>query len=434
MCVIALLAFHIVHPLLTFHTVHPLLTRHTVHPSKKHIYLDARNNSNAYARNPRCTQNVTLIANFAFTADMPCTALFELTFGSIITHLPELEHCPKVFVFDGYHEPLHNRQYHEFVRNVGLLGISNLVMLKLHKKVGLLESFQHGLALVNSPLVLVWQPDLMLFQRPQDWARIRQKLLDDDSAVTRSAIRMRDVHFQFHERDDDEMHHTPLNFSDFNAYGGAYCDQLHLATVSFYKDFIFPKIYSAKIPPSGDLGVWGPGGPFMEGYGAEYINHTSVSYYPTNGRCLKIHCNADKSRKGGYWMYWLYWHPLALWNDIKDAGRDNRDCRQFNMQSCLPWAPKWFAPRALGCNHLEHLALRGHYYLTASCVFYCSLGFLAICMCWKSTSLAQLPQALRYTCVAAAFVLPWACVMFVAEYAEGNICLLRPHVGFRCRS
>ena len=52
----------------------------------------------------KCDANVTILGTFAITADMPCTALFELTFGSLLTYLPELRPCPKIFVFEGTQE------------------------------------------------------------------------------------------------------------------------------------------------------------------------------------------------------------------------------------------------------------------------------------------------------------------------------------------
>jgi hypothetical protein len=62
---------------------------------------------------------------------MPCTALFELTFGSLTTYLPELRLCPKILVFER-------------------LGIPNLKLLQLPNHTELMGSVRHGLSPVTT--------------------------------------------------------------------------------------------------------------------------------------------------------------------------------------------------------------------------------------------------------------------------------------------
>ena len=243
-----------------------------------------------------CTADVTILGNFALTNDMPCTALFELTFGSLMTYLPELRPCPKVFVFEGVQQDgrkeLDQKRYDAFCQNVEQLGISNLQMLQLPKHTTLIESVRYGLLHVKTNLTFLWQPDLMLLRRPVDWPKIVQKLLQDDSGALRTDS-IRDVHFRYHHEWDTFLHgpRQYFNYSGFqeDVYIVEYCDQLQLATTSFYRDHLYPAIdHKLQKIPQKD---WGWLGFFMEAH-ADVINsnHSSVGY----GSCYKAHCDSDK--------------------------------------------------------------------------------------------------------------------------------------------
>ena len=256
-----------------------------------------------------CRANVTILGNFALTPDMPCTALFELTFGSLMTYLPELRPCPKIFVFEGMHQPgrkqIEQKRYEDFFKNMQQLGISNLETLQLPNQTNLIDSVRHGLSHVSTGLVFLWQPDLMLRRRPIDWTKIVQKLLRDDREPSRPDT-MRDVHFGYHHEWDVALHgqRERFNYSGFedDVYIIQYCDQLQLATTSFYRDHLFRLIdlKLQKIPPK----EWGWAGLFMEGnQDVINANHSSVRY----GSCYKAHCDKDKRLLPRPWARALVW-------------------------------------------------------------------------------------------------------------------------------
>ena len=225
---------------------------------------------------------------------MPCTALFELTFGSLLTYLPELRPCPKIFVFEGTQErgrEEHEQQrYDDFFKNVERLGIPNLKLLQLPNHTPLIESVRYVLSHVTTSLIFLWQPDLMLRRRPKDWPQILRKLKEDDALS--AADRMRDVHFGYHHEWDVFLHgpRQRFNSSGFaeDVYIIGYCDQIQVATASFYREmFLLIDLKLQKMAPKD----WGWSGLFMEGnQDVINANHSSVRY----GSCYKAHCNKDK--------------------------------------------------------------------------------------------------------------------------------------------
>lgn len=248
-----------------------------------------------------CTANVTILGTFALTKDMPCTALFELTFGSLMKYVPELRPCPKIFVFEGMERPKNRKEtdqkrYEDFFENLHMLGISNLQVFTLSNHSTLIESVRYGLSHVKTPLIFLWQPDLMLLRRPKDWPKIVAKLLEDDRSPE-SPDALRDVHFRYHH-DWDTFFHGPrrrYNYTGFedDLYVVHYCDQIQLATTSFFRDHVFRLIdlmFQSK--PKED---WGWAGKYMEGMLSNDIitnksKHKSAGY----GSCYKAHCDKDK--------------------------------------------------------------------------------------------------------------------------------------------
>ena len=134
-------------------------------------------------------------------------------------------------------------------------------VLHLQKQTTLIESMRFGISHVDTKLVFVWQPDLMLLRRPSDWSKIVQKLLEDDIGPTRPDT-IRDVHFQYHHEHVVWKHRPKrhINYSGFEdeVYIVKYCDQIHLATTSFYNDHVFPAIdLKLKHIPQEDRGFAG---------------------------------------------------------------------------------------------------------------------------------------------------------------------------------
>lgn len=243
-----------------------------------------------------CRENVTILGVFALTRDMPCTALFELTLGSLLINVPELRYCPKIFLFTGMRKAgrteLDQKRYDDFFKNIESLAIPNVELISLQKQSTLIESMRFGISRVDTKLVFVWQPDLMLLRRPSDWSKIVQKLLEDDIGPTRPDT-IRDVHFRYHHEHDVGLHgpRRHFNYSGFqdDVYIVNYCDQIHLATTSFYKDHVFPAIdLKLQHIPQEERGF---AGEYMEGNNdAINANHTSVGY----GSCYKAHCDKEK--------------------------------------------------------------------------------------------------------------------------------------------
>ncbi len=243
-----------------------------------------------------CRENVTILGVFALSRDMPCTALVELTLGSLLMNVPELRYCPKIFVFTGMQKAgraeLDQKRYDDFFKNIQRLRIANLKLFSLQKQTTLIESMRFGISHVDTKLVFVWQPDLMLLRRPSDWSKIVQKLLEDDIGPTRPDT-IRDVHFQYHHEHVVWLHGPKrhINYSGFEdeVFIVNYCDQIHLATTSFYNDHVFPAIdLKLKHIPQDHRGF---AGEYMEGNSdAINANHTSIGY----GSCYKAHCDKEK--------------------------------------------------------------------------------------------------------------------------------------------
>ena len=83
-----------------------------------------------------CRENVTILGVFALSRDMPCTALVELTLGSLLMNdVPELRYCPKIFVSTGMQKAgraeLDQKRYDDFFKNIQRLRIANLKLFSL---------------------------------------------------------------------------------------------------------------------------------------------------------------------------------------------------------------------------------------------------------------------------------------------------------------
>ena len=131
--------------------------------------------------------------------------------------------------------------------------------------------------------------------------------------------------------------------------------------------------------------------------------------------------NAD-----GYWDHWFYIQPSNLFSDIFHSFDRVRPCRQWNMQLCLPWAPAWFAPKALGCSYAERLALYGRLHVMLYLLLYGGLGILAA---W-GVSHVHLWRPLQLLLLGGVVLLPWGVVAFSWEYSHGRLCWNPP--SFRC--
>eukprot|EP00438_Fugacium_kawagutii_P033499 Skav232534 [mRNA] locus=scaffold319:81384:83118:+ [translate_table: standard] len=356
-----------------------------------------------------CTSNVTILGTFGLTNDMPCTALFELTFGSLMNNVPEFRPCPKIFVFEATRRPpkrteMDHKRYEDFMENLHMLGISNLQVFTLPNQSTLLESVRYGLSHVKTPLIFLWQPDLMLLRRPPDWPKIVQKLLEDDLHPTPEALR--DVHFRYHNDWDTYFNQGPRkrhNYSGFeeDLYIVHYCDQIQLATTSFYRDHVFRLIdLKHQSIPKED---WGWGGKYME----------------ANGDVIsKEHKRQQRKSKRAYYAYWEHWfyvYPADLLSDIFHAYEKARPCRQIHMQLCLPWAPAWFAPKALGCSLLERLALYGRMDVLLYTLMYGGAGFVPA---WAALRGRNMRLTTHVLLLLVASCLPWALVNFGWGYGQ----------------
>ncbi|CAL1138801.1 unnamed protein product [Cladocopium goreaui] len=97
------------------------------------------------------------------------------------------------------------------------------------------------------------------------------------------------------------------------------------------------------------------------------------------------------------------------------------------MQLCLPWAPDWFQPKALGCNYAEHVALYGRLSVMLWLLLYGGLGGL---LAWALQRCLQgkLWRPVQALLLCAVCCLPWALVAFSWELAHDHNCWNSPRI------